>query len=83
MVVLQFIFAHVGEKMRINIEELRVELEAQEGDTIEAVRYKLFVKTDAPLSKVERCLELTEKTCPVGVLYHRAGVPFEYEIVML
>ena len=77
------IFKNVANKMRLNIEDLRIDMETTDDDTIIAVAYKMYVKSDAPMEKLERCLELTEKTCPVGVLFHKAGVPFTHEIVKM
>src|SRR6056297_2417983 len=68
------IFKKVAEKMRINVEKLEVDMSADKGtETFDVVRYKVLVKSDAPQEKLEKCLETTEKTCPVGVLFNKAG----------
>lgn len=78
------IFASVASKMRIEFDELKIDMEATEGpETIEAISYKFYIKTDAPLEKVTKCLETTERHCPVGMLFHKASVPFKHEIIML
>ncbi|MFP4448756.1 MAG: OsmC family protein [Bacteroidales bacterium] len=72
------IFKKVADRMRINIENLEVNMEADKGEeTFDRVRYNVQVTSDAPTDKLKKCLELTEKSCPVGVLFSRAGVTIE------
>lgn len=80
------IFAMVAQKMRISFEKMEVELDAQQKDnapTITDVHFILSIKTDAEMAKVEKCLEVTENTCPVGVLFRQAGVKITHEIKYL
>lgn len=77
------IFLDVARKMRIEVQELRIELNAEVGDTIDSIDYKFYIKSSAALEKVQKCLDTTERHCPVGLLFHKAGVPFTHEIVML
>ncbi|MEA2070916.1 MAG: OsmC family protein [Asgard group archaeon] len=80
------IYALVAKKMRIDIEELEVKLEADKGPddpTITAVRAEVIVKADASEKKLERCLETTMNTCPVGVLYTQAGVDVKTSLTKL
>lgn len=77
------IFVDVARKMRIDVQELRIELDAEVNDTIDNVSYKFYIKTGAKEEKVRKCLETTERYCPVGLLFHKAQVPFTHEIVML
>lgn len=78
------IFTTMAEKKRLTIEELQIDLEAdvEEGD-MKAIDYTLRIKTDASDRDLEKCLELTEKVCPVGRLFHRASVPFTHRIERL
>ena len=71
------IFAMVASKMRIHFDKLEVNVEAEQQDnapTITHVNYTLFIRTTEEHEKIEKCLEHTENTCPVGVLYKQAGV---------
>ncbi|MDD7437376.1 MAG: OsmC family protein [Bacteroidales bacterium] len=77
------IFVDVAKKMRIDVQELKIELNAETSDTIDSIDYKFYIKTGATLEKVEKCLNTTERYCPVGMLFHKANVPFTHEIVML
>ncbi len=80
------IFAMVAGKMRISFDNLVVELEAEQKDnapTITHVNYTLTIKTNVEPDKIEKCLELTENTCPVGVLFKQAGVVINHEIKYL
>ena len=72
----------MAEKKRLTIEHLEIDLEAKttEGE-MEAIDYTLRVKTTATDQELEKCLELTEKVCPVGRLFHRAGVPFTLSLI--
>ena len=75
------IFTTMAEKKHLNIEHLEIDLEARttEGE-MDAIDYTLRIKTTASDKELEKCLELTEKVCPVGRLFHRAGIPFTHRI---
>lgn len=80
------IFAMVAEKMRLKYDKMEVEVTADKKDdapTITDVHYVFTIQTTTDKSKVEKCLELTEDTCPVGVLFKQAGVKITHEIVYL
>ena len=80
------IFAMVANKMRINIEKLEVDVNAEQKNnapTVTDIFYTLSVKSDADAEKIEKCLELTENTCPVGVLFKQAGVNITHKITYL
>lgn len=83
---IETIFAMVAPKMRLEFSALEVEAVArmEEGAaTISHVDYIFRIKTDAKPEKVEKCLETVEKTCPVGVLFSKAGVEINGKIEML
>jgi putative redox protein len=72
------IFALVAKRRRLSFEQMRVELEANrpEGSpTVESVEGTFRIVTSAPHADVETALRLTLRTCPVGVIYGRAGIP--------
>lgn len=77
------IYKTVAEKMRIDVQEIRIDMETVEDDTITSVSYRFYVKSDAPIEKLQRCLDLTEKNCPVGLLFAKAGVEFHHELIQL
>jgi putative redox protein len=80
------IFAMVAQKMRIDFERMEVELDAQQNNgapTVTDVHFRLSIKTSEDKSRIEKCLEVTENTCPVGVLYKQAGVKMTHEIIIL
>lgn len=80
------IFCVVANKMRLSFEALEVDVEADKTDddpTITAVRFNLKIKTSVSEDKVQKCLEHTMKTCPVGVLFRNAGVSLSNSITML
>ena len=77
------IFKIVAEKRRITFESLSVDVIAdkpQGARTIESIEFHTQVKSDASQKALEKCLELTAKTCPVGVLFKDAGVEPVYHL---
>ena len=80
------IFAMVAQKMHLHFEKMEVDVDAQQKDgapTITDVHFILKIKTHAIESKVEKCIEHTMNTCPVGVLFRQAGINITHEVVML
>jgi len=76
------IYKKVADKMRINVSNLEVETEAEKGqDTISKVKCTVYVSSDATQDKLEKCLDNTMKTCPVGILYEKAGVEVTTELI--
>jgi putative redox protein len=70
--------------MRIHVESLEVLMDAERGvETIDSVKYEVKVKSDAPTEKLQRCLENTEKACPVGVLFNKAGVKIDGKLTKI
>jgi putative redox protein len=79
------IFALTAEKMRITPKDLQVDSEAvksEDAGTITQVRVDILVLADAPQDRIKRAHELTLKTCPVGILFEKAGVKMEYRLRM-
>ncbi len=76
------IFKKVADKMRLNVSNLEVGTDAEKGqDTISKVKCLVYVSSDAPQEKLEKCLDHTMKTCPVGILYEKAGVEITTELI--
>ncbi len=72
------IFALVAKRRRLTFEDMEVELDAErpEGSpTIAWVDGVLRVVTAASEQDVETTLNITLRTCPVGVLYEQAHIP--------
>jgi putative redox protein len=79
------IFALTTKKMRITLKDLQVDSEAVKSEatgTITQVRVGVLVSADAPQDRMKRAHELTLKSCPVGILFERAGVKMEYRLRM-
>lgn len=80
------IFALVAKKRRLKFEELSVELEAHRPDgspTITAVEGVCRVVTSGPAEDVETVLNITLRTCPVGLLYEHALIPVSVRPVVV
>ncbi len=75
------IFKTTAEKMRLNVDKVDVDMDAEKGsETIEKVNYHVKVKSDASEDQLKKCLNLTLKNCPVGVLFTKAGVEVNGDI---
>ncbi|MEM2104599.1 MAG: OsmC family protein [Candidatus Bathyarchaeia archaeon] len=79
-------FALMAKKMRVQLKDLEVSLEAlksEEVGTVTEAVFDILVKTDAAESVVQRIFKLTVENCPVGKLFERAGVKVAYNIKTL
>jgi putative redox protein len=79
------IFALVARKRRVAFEAMRVELRAERpvgSPTIASVDGTFHIVTSARPEDVETTLEITLRTCPVGVLFDRAGIPVNVRAVI-
>ncbi|NWF86695.1 OsmC family protein [Candidatus Bathyarchaeota archaeon] len=77
------IFILTAKKMRIQLKDLEVKMEAvksEEEGTITEASFDVLVKADAPRDRIQRILELTLKNCPVGKLFEKAGVKASYSV---
>jgi len=75
------IFKIVAEKRKLDYSDLTVEIDAEKGEkTIEKCKATLIIRTSASKEEVEKTLELTEKICPVGILFEKAGVSITWEV---
>lgn len=80
------IFNVVAKKMRINFESLIVDTTGEQKDgapTFTDIAVELKIDSEASDAKIEKCLQQTLKMCPVGVLFHQAGVDTTYKIEKL
>lgn len=80
------IFNVVAKKMRIEFTSLEVDTTAQQQNgapTFTDVEVDLRIDSEANDEKIKKCLEQTLKMCPVGVLFHQAGVNTTYKIVKM
>lgn len=71
------IYAVVAQKMRLSFTSLEVVCEAEKPDdapTITKVNTVVNISSEASPEKLQKCLDATLKSCPVGVLYTQAGV---------
>ena len=78
------IFALTAKKMRVTIKKLEVQVEAtksKETGTINNVICNVKVEADASEDRIQRILTLTLSSCPVGILYEKAGVTIKSNLV--
>ncbi len=77
------IFLLTAKKMRLTIKALKVKLEAIKSDetgTISEENFDISIKTEAPENRIEHAHKLTVETCPVGILFEKAGVKATYKV---
>lgn len=80
------IFAMVAQKMRLTFEMMEVDVNAVQKNnapTITDIHFVMTIKTNEDKQKIEKCLNHTLETCPVGVLFKNAGVIITNEIKYL
>jgi putative redox protein len=79
------IFALVAQRRHLRVESMQLELEAERprgAPTISSVHGSLRVRTAAPADEVEATLGITLRTCPVGILFEKAHIPVEVQVVV-
>ena len=79
------IWAVVATNSKVSYDRLLVVVEADKPDdqpTITAVRCAVTVDSKEPREKLQRTLDKTMNTCPVGKLYEKAGIPMEIRLVV-
>ena len=80
------IFAMVAQKMRLTFEKMEVEVNAEQKNnapTVTDIHFIFSIQTNEEKDKIQKCLEHTISTCPVGVLFKQAGVSITNEIKFL
>ena len=77
------IFALTAKKMRLELKGLKVKVEAiksEETGTISEETFEIQIRMDASQDRIDRLHKLTLETCPVGILFEKAGVKVSYKI---
>jgi len=77
------IFLLTAKKMRLVIKALKVKLEAVKSDetgTISEETFDINIKTDAPQDRIDHAHKLTVETCPVSILFEKAGIKATYKV---
>ena len=79
------IFLLTAKKMRLVIMGLKVKLEAIKSDetgTISEETFDIIIKADAPQDRIDRAHKLALETCPVGILFEKAGIKATYKVIL-
>lgn len=77
------IFILTIKKMRLQLADMEVKMEATKSEkvgTVTEVRADITVKIDAREDRVQRAHKLTLDSCPVGILFDKAGVRATYNL---
>lgn len=80
---IETIFAMMAQKMRLSFTALEVDVEGEksaETGTIGSIVAKVTIKSDSNAEKLQKCLDNTVATCPVGILFKNAGVEVAYSL---
>ncbi|MGA8664979.1 MAG: OsmC family protein [Thermoplasmata archaeon] len=79
------IFAVVAKKRKLNFEAMSIGLEAKRpggSATVTSVAGTLHLVTAASMEEVQTALEITLRTCPVGVVFERAKIPVHVHAIV-
>jgi len=79
------IWAVAATNSKVAYDRMLVEVEADKPDdqpTITAVRCVVTVESKEPREKLQRTLDKTMSTCPVGKLYEKAGIPMQVTLAV-
>lgn len=74
------IFALVARRRRLGFVGMSIALEAERPEgapTVTKVRGTFRLRTEASQDEVATALRLTLRTCPVGLIFEKAGIPVE------
>lgn len=77
------IFVMIAGKMRLKFESAWVEVEADKpkgAKTIEGAKAVLKIKSGEEEKKIKKCLDQALATCPVGVIFEKAGIKVNCEL---
>lgn len=75
------IFIIMAGKMHLTFDKLQAELDiTRDGNTVTGVLCTLNIHTGDDHSKIEKCVEKTIETCPVGGIFRNAGIALKHEI---
>ena len=77
------ILALVAKKMHLVLKGAKVKVEAVKSDetgTVSEETFDIRIKMDATQDRIERLHKLTLETCPVGILFEKAGVKIAYKL---
>jgi putative redox protein len=69
--------------MRFPLKDLEVKVDAvksEEAGTITEANVDILVDANVVKDRIQRAHELTVKSCPVGVLFEKAGVKIRYNL---
>jgi uncharacterized OsmC-like protein len=79
------IWAIIAANSKVAYRDITVEVDAEKPDgekTITTAKAVVTVHSEDDEKKLERCLDKTMKTCPVGLLFEKAGVEIETELIV-
>ncbi|MHA1974248.1 MAG: OsmC family protein [Candidatus Hodarchaeales archaeon] len=77
------VFKMVVDKMRIELEELTVNVKADKPNptgSIVNVRCKINVKSSADEEKLNKILNIVIKSCPAGTILEKANIPVKIQL---
>jgi putative redox protein len=79
------IWAIIAANSKVEYRDITAEVDASKPSgekTITTAKAVVTVHSDDDEKKLERCLDKTMKTCPVGLLFEKAGVEIETELIV-
>jgi|Deesub1362B_J571_1020462.scaffolds.fasta_scaffold35761_2 putative redox protein len=80
------IYALTARKMKLNVEYIEAEVEAEKPDTeptITKAKAVVKIKSPEPQEKLEKAFKTTLKICPVGIIFEKAGIEIDWKLLRI
>ncbi len=75
------IYSVIAQNKKVPIYDIKVEIEAeQDKKTINSLNINIDILTTAEESEAKKIFKNTMESCPVGILFERAGVDIDYSV---
>ena len=80
------IFVLMVKKMRLKIDFLEVDMNAEKPEgasTVTKADYVVLIRSQEKEERIKRAFDLTRENCPVGLLFEKAGVEVTFQLKIL
>lgn len=75
----------IADKMHLTVNEVEVKAIADKTEhdlTVTAIHIEVFIKSQDPKEKLEKCLQMAEENCPVDLIFHQTSIPIETKLTI-
>lgn len=75
------IYSVIAENKKITLYDIKLDIEAEQDEkTISSVHVNIDILTTADEKQAKRVFKNTMETCPVGIIFERAGIDMDYTV---